>query len=163
VRPRAATVAGLTIAVLAIAAGSASAKPVPAKLLRYLRSGPLAFRLAGPAARPHTTASVAERDAVREAQWHPASAYGASLVRVTITRGRRPVLAWLVALLPRHPVRDGSRNSPGPAANYVVAFIAAADGGFIGDAAGYSPTLGGHAGGWGWAKGEFAGRGSFVT
>jgi hypothetical protein len=73
------------------------------------------------------------------------------------------VLAWLVALRPGHPVHDGSRSSSGPAANYVVAFISATDGKFIGDAAGYNPALAGHAGGSGWAMGELSGRVRFVT
>jgi hypothetical protein len=67
------------------------------------------------------------------------------------------VLTWLVALEPRRPIRDGSARSRGRAANYVVAFIRARDGRFIGDAAGYSPQIAGRPGGSGWGMAELAG------
>jgi hypothetical protein len=43
------------------------------------------------------------------------------------------------------------------AANYVVAFIRARDGRFIGDAAGYSPQIAGRPEGSGWGMAELAG------
>ena len=119
------------------------------------RTGPIAFTLAGPRARPGIPAAVASRDAVRKAQWRPESAKGASLVRLGPGEGEPDgTLTWVVALKTRRPLCNESCDKP---ANYVVAFIRARDGRFLGDAAGYSPQLAGRPGTGGWGMAELAG------
>jgi hypothetical protein len=127
--------------------------------MRYLTShGPFALQLAGAGARAKLGRPTAITDALRDARWHPASATGISLVRISPT-GRNVAhgeLAWLVSVKPHRSVYDGSRTSRGPAGNYFVVLVSARDGRFVGSADGYSPELAGRAGGPGWAEAELS-------
>jgi hypothetical protein len=132
-------------------------KPVPVsrRLLHYLNAHYLGFRTLG----THTTTAIirqmAINDALRDGQWHPASATGTTLVRIAHRVHEVPAryLAWLVSVRPKAPVFDSSNA---PAANYVVVVISAQDGRLLGDTAGYAPVLDGHSG-TSWAQGEWTG------
>jgi hypothetical protein len=118
--------------------------PVPHRLLGVLNSsGPAVFQLVEAQTSPKVARTAAIRDALRDASWHPVSATGVSLVRFAHRAAKIPAhtLAWLVSLKPRKPVYDGTKTSPGFAANYFVVIIGARHGRFLGSADGYSPAL----------------------
>jgi hypothetical protein len=137
---------------------SKRAGPVPHRLLAVLNSsGPAAFKLVD-ATSPKGAKTAAIRDALRDASWHPLRATGVSLVRFAHRAANIPrhELAWLVSLKPRKPVYDGTKSSPGFAANYFVVIIGARDGRFLGSADGYSPALAHRSGRHGWETAQLA-------
>jgi hypothetical protein len=139
--------------------GSSSVGPVSHRLLLFLNShGPMAFRLAGPRAKPKITMGVAIQDGLRHSRWHPVSMRGISLVRFAHRTRDIPAgtLGWLASIKPRKPVHDGTKISPGQAANYFVILIRARDGRFLAAEDGYSAALANRPGGGGWGTGEFA-------
>jgi hypothetical protein len=132
---------------------------VPHRLLGVLNSsGPAVFQLVGAQTSPTVARTAAIRDALRDASWHPVSATGVSLVRFAHRAAKIPAhtLAWLVRLKPRKPVYDGTKISPGFAANYFVVIIGARDGRFLGSADGYSPALAHRSGHRGWETAQLA-------
>jgi len=154
-----ALVSGLVIASGAARSPKANGVgPVSHRLLQYLSSErPLALRLTRHRVRPKVTRAEAIKDAVRDARWRPASVTGISLVRFEHRTGGVAAwtLAWLASVKPRRPVYDGTKTSPGPAANYCVVVIRARDGRFLADEDGYSPSLANRSGSGGWATGEY--------
>ena len=129
--------AGLAVDIAGARARNGSATisrvgPLPRRLLRVLnRNGFFEFQLAGGRTTPTVTKEAAINDALRGGQWHPVSAIGISLVRLTHRAGKVPAgyLAWLVSVQPRKRVGKGPYS---PAANYVVVVISARDGHLLG-------------------------------